>query len=99
MSGKTPVDRHLLENKLERAFDEAWSKVNTALTETPGSTVGFATSLWLAAEAVEYTSLLFNLNYGLEDLEPVVKNRKGEDPLVLIKDSMGLLRRAREGRQ
>jgi hypothetical protein len=54
--------------------------------------------IWLAAEAVEYSSLLFNLRYGLEDMDPEVKIRKGKAPLVLVKESMVLLKRAREGR-
>jgi hypothetical protein len=55
--------------------------------------------IWLAAEALEYSSLLFNLAYGLEDLKPAVKPRKHETAIVLIKDSMALLKRVREGRQ
>jgi hypothetical protein len=54
--------------------------------------------IWLAAEAVEYSSLLFNLRYSLEDMDPQVKIRKGQAPLLLIKESMVLLKRAREGR-
>lgn len=87
-----------MESKLEKALDEAWSKINIALDKASKSSPDVVLGIWFAAEAVEYTSLLFNLVYGLEDVEPVVKIRKGEAALVLVKDSMELLKRAREGR-
>jgi hypothetical protein len=96
---KSPVDQEFLESKLERALDEAWSKVNVALDKTSTSSADVALGIWFAAEAVEYSSLLFNLTYGFEDLEPPIKIRKGESALVLVKNSMELLRRAREGRR
>lgn len=99
MSGKSPVEQKFLEQKLERALDDAWSKVNIALDETSKSSADFAKGIWFAAEAVEYSSLLFDLRYGLEDVEPDVKIRKGEDPIVLIKDSLDLLKRARATRE
>src|SRR5438034_9922843 len=53
-------------------------------------------TLWLAAEAAEYSSALFSLAYGLEDLDPEVKITRGRDFLELVKDSMEALKRARE---
>jgi hypothetical protein len=99
LSEKSPVEQKFLEQKLERALDDAWSKVNIALDEASKSSADFAKAIWLAAEAVEYSSLLFNLAYGLEDLDTEVRNRKREDPLILIKDSLDLLKRARERRE
>lgn len=99
MSNGSLFEQKSLEPKLEKALDEAWSKVNTALDKVSKSSVGYAMEVWLAAEALEYSSLLFNLTYGLEDLKPVVKPRKQEGSLVLIKDSIELLKRAREGRR
>ncbi len=52
----------------------------------------------IALDKTEYSSLLFNLTYGLEDVKPTVKLRKGEAALVLVKDSIELLKRARERR-
>ncbi len=98
MSERSPVERKLLESKLERALDEAWSKVNIALDKASKPSASFAMEVWLAAEALEYSSFLFNLAYGLEDLKPAVKSRKHETALILIKDSMDLLKRTREGR-
>ena len=98
MSRGSSVEQKSLEAKLEKALDEAWSKVNIALDNASKSSVGYAMEIWLAAEALEYSSLLFNLTYELEDLKPVVKPRKHEGAMVLIKDSMELLKRAREGR-
>jgi hypothetical protein len=95
----SPAEREFLESKLEKALDDAWSKVNLALDRTSKSSADVALGIWFAAEAVEYSSLLFNLTYHLEDVEPLVKIRKGESTLVLLKDSMELLRRAREGRR
>ena len=98
MSDKSPAEQNLLESKLEKALDEAWSKVNIALDKASQSSASFAMEVWLAAEALEYSCLLFNLAYGLEDLKPVVKPRKREAAIVLIKDSMDLLKRTREER-
>jgi len=99
LSETSPVEQELLESKLEKALDDAWSKVNVALDKTSKSSPDVALGIWFAAEAVEYSSLLFNLTYGLEDLEPAVKIRKGEVALVLLKDSIEFLKRAREGRR
>ena len=99
MSKRSPAEQKLLESKLERALDEALSKVNIALDKASKPSANFAMEIWFAAEALEYTSLLFNLAYGLEDLQPIVKPRRHEAVLALIKDSMDLLKRAREGRQ
>ena len=98
MSNKSPVEQKLLESKLEKALDEAWSKVNIALDNASEPSASFAMEVWLAAEALEYSSFLFNLAYGLEDLRPAVKPRKHEATVVLIKDSIDLLKRTREGR-
>jgi hypothetical protein len=99
LSKTSPNEQKLLESKLEEVLDDAWSKVNVALDKTSNSSADVALAIWLAAEALEYSSLLFNLAYGLDDLKPAVKPRKHEAALVLVKDSMDLLRRAREGRQ
>jgi hypothetical protein len=92
-------EQKLLESKLEKALDDAWSKVNIALDKASKPSANFAMEIWFAAEALEYSSLLFNLAYGLEDLKPAFKPRKHEAALVLVKESMDLLKRAREGRQ
>ena len=99
MPDRSQVEQEFLESKLESALDDAWSKVNIALDKTSKSSAEVAMGIWLAAEALEYSSLLFNLTYGLEDVKPTVKLRKGEAALVLVKDSMELLKRAREGRE
>ena len=99
MSDRSSVEQEYLESKLESALDDAWSKVNIALDETSKSSADLAMGIWFAAEALEYSSLLFNLTYGLEDVKPTIKPRKGEAALVLVKDSMELLKRAREGRK
>jgi hypothetical protein len=99
LSKTSPVEQKLLESKLEKALDDAWSKVNIALDKASQRSANFAMEIWFAAEALEYSSLLFNLAYGLEDLKPTVKPRKHEAALVLVKESMDLLKRAREGRQ
>ncbi len=98
MSNRSPVEQKLLESKLEKALDDAWSKVNIALDKASKPSANFVMEIWFAAEALEYSSLLFNLTYGLEDLKPTVKPRKHEAALVLVKDSMDLLKLAREGR-
>ena len=99
MSEPMPVEKEFMESKLEKALDDAWSKVNIALEKTSKSSADVGLGIWLAAEAMEYSSFLFNLAYGLEDAQPVVKIRKGEAALVLVKDSVKLLKQAREGRR
>ena len=99
MSDRSSVEQEYLESKLESALDDAWSKVNIALDKTSKSSADVAMGIWFAAEALEYSSLLLNLTYGLEDVKPTIKLRKGEAALVLVKDSMELLKRAREGRK
>ena len=99
MPDGSPVEQEFLESKLESALSDAWSKVNIALDETSKSSADLAMGIWFAAEALEYSSLLFNLTYGLEDVKPTIKPRKGEAALVLVKDSMELLKRARKGRK
>jgi hypothetical protein len=99
LSDRPPVEQKALESKLEKALDEAWSKVNIALEKTSKPSTNLAMEIWFAAEALEYSSLLFNLTYGLEDLKPLVKLRKDEAASVLVKDSLEFLRRAREERQ
>ena len=99
MSGRLSVERKALESKLEKALDDAWSKVNLALEKASKPSTNLSMEIWFAAEALEYSSLLFNLTYGLDDLKPPVKPRKAETASALIKDSLELLRRAREERQ
>src|SRR5207249_6245269 len=79
LSKRSPVEQEFLESKLESALDDAWSKVNIALHKTSKSSADLAMGIWFAAEALEYSSLLFNLTYGLEDVKPTVKLRKGEE--------------------
>ena len=99
MSERSTAEEESLESRLEKALEDAWSKVNIALDRTSRSSADVALEIWFAAEALEYSSLLFNLTYGLEDVKPAVKLRKGEVALVLVKDSMELLKQVREGRQ
>ncbi len=96
MSQTESEDRKIFEEKLDKALDEAWSKVNDAFDQSTGRTEQQEMSIRLAAEAVEYSSALFSLTYGLEDLDPQVKVGKNQDLVVLVKDSLEALRRARE---
>ena len=99
MSERSPPVEEFLESRLGKALEDAWSKVNIALDKTSRSSADVALEIWFAAEALEYSSLLFNLTHNLEDVRPTVKPRKGEAALVLVKDSMELLKQVREGRQ
>src|SRR5260370_34746889 len=98
-SSKTSsVDQKSLESKLEKALDAAWTKINEALDKASEPSAIFAMEIWFAAEGLEYSSLLFNLSYGLEDLNPTGKPRKHEAAKVHITDSMDLLKSARHVR-
>lgn len=87
------------QEKLLRALEEAWSKLETALVPGTGDTKKESMSIWLAAEAAEYASFLFNATYGLDDLDPIVKIKRGSDPLVLMNESRESLRMALELRE
>jgi len=90
------AEKKFLEEKVDKALEEAWSKVNIAVESTAKRLEQSTMTLWLAAEAAEYSSALFSLAYGLEDLDPEVKPLKGRDSVRLVRESIEALRRARE---
>jgi hypothetical protein len=93
-------DKKLLEEKLGKALDEAWSKAKMALEGQEEQSDGFQTKVRLAAEATEYSSALFSLAYGLEDFDPEVKiEKKNVDSKALMKQSVEELRKAMEMRK
>ncbi len=96
VSEKAAEEKKIFEDRLEKALDEAWSKVNLVLDQTGTDSGELEMSVRLAAEAVEYSSALFSLTYGLEDADPEVRVRRNVDTLVLVKDSVEALKRARE---
>jgi hypothetical protein len=93
-------DKKVLEDRLGKALDEAWSKANRALEGQEDQSDGFETKVRLAAEAVEYSSALFSLAYGLEDFDPEVSiEKKNIDSKALVKQSIEELRKAMELRK
>ncbi len=96
MAENSSEEKKFLEEKVDKALEEAWSKVNIAVDSMAGKPKESVMALWLAAEAAEYSSALFSLAYGLEDLDPEVRITKGHGVPGLVKDSMDALRRARE---
>ena len=96
MAEDSSEEKKSLEEKVNKAFEETWSKVNIAVDSIAGRPGESVMALWLAAEAAEYTSALFSLAYGLEDLDPEVKITRGRELLGLVQDSMEALKRARE---
>ncbi len=99
VSEKAAEEKKIFEDRLEKALDEAWSKVNLVLDQTGTDSGELEMSVRLAAEAVEYSSALFSLTYDLEDADPEVRVRRNVDTLVLVKDSVEALKRARELRE
>lgn len=81
---------------MNKALEEAWVKAKAALEDTADGPEGSAMKIWLAAEAAEYSSLLYSLTYGFEDEDPPPAGNKTEDKLSLVKDSVGCLRKMRE---
>lgn len=96
MSETISDEKKVFEDRLNKALDEAWSKVNKTLEVPIDQSKAWEMSVRLAAEAVEYSSAIFSLTYGLEDFDPEVKIEKKADPQVLLRDSVEELRRARE---
>ena len=96
MAEDSSEEKKSLEEKVNKAFEETWSKVNIAVDSIAGRPGESVMALWLAAEAAEYTSAVFSLAYDLEDLDPEVKIARGRELLGLVKDSMEALKKARE---
>ncbi len=86
------MERRILKDRLRDALDEAWTKVNAAFQDTTLEKPGFEKKIWLAAEAAEYSSLLFSMTYSLEDVDPPVDEKKNLDRVSLVKESVSLLR-------
>lgn len=87
-------ERKELETRVNNAFQETLSKTQLAITEIENQAPSFVKKIWLAAEAAEYTSLLYSLTYDLQDYDPEVGKRRGEDPIVLLKYSLRILKLA-----
>ena len=88
-------EQRLMEEKTGKALEEARTKLDTALDNLGKSGPELVKKVWLAEEALEYTSLLYSLTYGLEDFDPPVPIRKrNADPGSLVKESDELLRLA-----
>jgi len=85
----------MLEDRLNKALDEAWLKVNDKLAMGDHSSDS-ERSTRMAAEAVEYSSALFSLTHGLEDFDPAIRLDKNSDPLTLVKNAVQELRKARQ---
>lgn len=92
-------EQQLLEDKLHAALEEAWTKANAALEEAVKGDENAAKKVWLAAEAAEYSSLLYSLTYGLEDVDPPVRKTKGRDTTELVKESVEALNLIRTRKQ
>jgi len=92
-------EQQLLEEKLRTALEEAWAKTKAALEEVVKGDEGDAKTVWLAAEAAEYSSLLYSLTYGLEDVDPPVRETKGRDAADLVKESVEAMNLIRAGEQ
>jgi len=88
-------EQRVLEANLNKALEEAWTKANAALEDAARGLEGFAKKIWLAAEAAEYSSLLYSLAYGLEDVDPAPPEMKGKDTLSLVKESVAALSQVR----
>ncbi len=88
-------EQRVLEANLYKALEEAWTKANAALEDATRGLEGSAKKIWLAAEAAEYSSLLYSLTYGLEDADPHPPEMKGQDTFSLVKESVAALSQVR----
>ncbi len=89
-------EQEFLEKKLHEAIEEAWAKANIARDEALKGTETSPKKVWLAAEAAEYSCLLYSLTYGLEDVIPPLKETKGLDSKILIDESLEALKLFRD---
>jgi len=91
LTGTESQEQQLLEEKLRTALEEAWAKANAALVEVVKGDEGDAKKVWLAAEAAEYSSLLYSLTHGLEDVNPPVRETKSRDAADLVREAVEAL--------
>ncbi len=90
-------EQQMLEEKVGKGLEEARTKTDEALDQLSKGGAESEKKVWLAAEAAEYSSLLFSLTYNLEDEDPPVPVRKrNAEPTSLVKESVESLRRATE---
>ncbi len=97
MSEADLQEQKLLETRLGQALEEALAKTSHAFEETKNHAEGFAKKIGLAAEAADYSSLLYSLTYGLEDKDPPPPDTKGLDLLTMVRESMAALQQVRSG--
>ncbi len=89
-------ERRVLEENLNKALDEAWTKANNALKGAVKGSEGYKRLIWAAEESAEYTSLLFSLTYDLEDFDPPPSKSKAAGIVSRVKESVEALREVRE---
>ena len=85
----------MLEEKTGKALAEARTKLDIAMDELSRGGPVLVKKVWLAEEAAEYSSLLYSLTYGFEDVDPPAPVRKrNADPVALVRESDEELRLA-----
>lgn len=99
MSEAESQEQQLLEEKLRLALEDAWTKARDALEEAAKAPEAYGKKVWLAAEAAEFSSLLYSLTYGMEEVNPPLRETKGRDTLSLVKESVEALNRIRTGKK
>jgi hypothetical protein len=88
-------EQRLLEEKTGQALAEARTKLDIAIAELSKGSADLVKKVWFAEESAEYSSALYSLTYGLEDVNPPAPARKrNADPSILVKESDQLLARA-----
>lgn len=94
MEQRVKDEKAELETSLTNAFEETLSKTQLAITAMENQSQDLVKKIWLAAEAAEYTSLLYSLTHDLQDYDPEIVKRRGEDPIGLLKNSLRILQQA-----
>jgi hypothetical protein len=90
-------EQRMLEEKVEKALEEARVKLDAALDHLSRGGAESVKKVWWAEEAAEYSSLLYSLTYSLEDEDPPVPVRKrNAEPIPLVKESSESLQYATE---
>ncbi|HEV2119638.1 MAG TPA: hypothetical protein VGS11_05990 [Candidatus Bathyarchaeia archaeon] len=88
-------EQRMLEDKVSKALEEARVKLDVALENLSKVEKDSEKKVWLAEEAAEYSSLLYSLTYGLEDVDPPVPvRRRNAEPTALVKEASDALHQA-----
>ena len=77
------AEQEILEDNLDRALAEARVKIEKAVESLSSNVAGYEKDVWAAAEACEYSSLVYSLTYNLEEAAFPASKKENLQPLAV----------------